>query len=187
MMRTRFGLILKITVWTKSYISLKKRYFAKSPESQAKLSLFSGFHPNYSQLFQTPKSSYPQKQHNTAIKLPLFLGPLPCFYFFLVHRKARNGCSSFRYLHDGGDDSVRHGEYAFCNRRIHVSSLPSATARIAPSPLVRIGFGFKPFLHIRWKCAEEIQSRLSYPLPYIGHSRKSRRKDRGEPQEDRRT
>ena len=94
--------------------------------------------------------------------------------FFLVHRKARNGCSSFRYLHDGGDDSLRHGEYAFCNRRIHVSSLPSATARIAPSPLVRIGFGFKPFLHIRWKCAEEIQSRLSYPLPYSGHYAKRR-------------
>jgi hypothetical protein len=25
----------------------KKRFFAKSPESQARLSLFSGFHPNY--------------------------------------------------------------------------------------------------------------------------------------------
>ena len=55
-MRTWFGLILKITVSerickitarTKSYISLKKRYFAKSPESQAKLPLFSGAHPNY--------------------------------------------------------------------------------------------------------------------------------------------
>ena len=46
-MRIWFGLILKITVRTKSYISLKKRYFAKTPESQAKLPLFSGSHPNY--------------------------------------------------------------------------------------------------------------------------------------------
>ena len=39
--------ISKIMARTKSYISLKKRYVAKSPESQAKLPLFSGAHPNY--------------------------------------------------------------------------------------------------------------------------------------------
>ena len=53
MMRIRFGLTLKITVQTKFYKPLKQRYFTKPPESQAKLSIFSGFHPNYSpQLFQ---------------------------------------------------------------------------------------------------------------------------------------
>ena len=47
MLRTRFGLILKIMARTKSYKPLKHRYFIKQPDSQAKLSLFSGFHPNY--------------------------------------------------------------------------------------------------------------------------------------------
>ena len=46
-MRTRFGLILKITVQTKFYKPLKQRYFTKPPDSQAKLSLFPGAHPNY--------------------------------------------------------------------------------------------------------------------------------------------
>ena len=31
---------------------------------------------------KTPKSSYPQKQHNTAIKLPLFLGSFPLKFQF---------------------------------------------------------------------------------------------------------
>ena len=42
-----FGLILKITVRMKSYKPLKQRYFIKQPDSRAKLSLFSGPHPNY--------------------------------------------------------------------------------------------------------------------------------------------
>ena len=50
------------TIWTDSQdyevdeilcIS-KKRYFAKSPESQAKLPLFSGSHPNYSNYSKVP-------------------------------------------------------------------------------------------------------------------------------------
>ena len=48
MMRIRFGLILKITVWTKSYAPFTLQYFIKQPDSRAKLSLFSGSHPNYS-------------------------------------------------------------------------------------------------------------------------------------------
>ena len=49
MMRIRFGLTLKITERTKYYKPLKKKsYFIKQPDSQAKLSLFSGSHPNYS-------------------------------------------------------------------------------------------------------------------------------------------
>ena len=47
-MRTRFGLILKITVRTKSYAPPKSRYFTKQPDSQVKLSLFSGYLPSYS-------------------------------------------------------------------------------------------------------------------------------------------
>ena len=47
-MRIRFGLTLKITVQTKFYKPLKQHYFTKPPESQAKLPLFSGSHPNYS-------------------------------------------------------------------------------------------------------------------------------------------
>ena len=47
-MRTRFGLILKITVRTKSYAPPKSRYFTKQPDSQVKLSLFSGHLPSYS-------------------------------------------------------------------------------------------------------------------------------------------
>ena len=68
-MRIRFGTILSLlmrqindenTVWTDSQdyradeilcIS-KKRYFIKQPDSQAKLSLFSGFLPNYSPIIQ---------------------------------------------------------------------------------------------------------------------------------------
>ena len=46
-MRTRFGLTLKITARTKSYLRPKMRYFTKQLESQAKLSLFSGSHPCY--------------------------------------------------------------------------------------------------------------------------------------------
>ena len=57
--------------------------------------------------------------------------------FFLVHRKARNGCSSFRYLHDGGDDSVCHGEHTLIDRRIHITA-KATSACIAPSPIVRI-------------------------------------------------
>ena len=48
MMRIRFGLILKITERMKSYAPLKLQYFTKQPDSRAKLSLFSGSHPNYS-------------------------------------------------------------------------------------------------------------------------------------------
>jgi len=47
-MRIRFGLILKITERTKSYKPPKQHYFIKTPETQAKLPLFSGSHPNYS-------------------------------------------------------------------------------------------------------------------------------------------
>ena len=50
-MRTRFRLILKITARTKSYLRPKMRYFTKQLESQAKLSLFSRSHPNYSNYF----------------------------------------------------------------------------------------------------------------------------------------
>ena len=66
---------------------IKKRYFTKPPDSQAKLSLFPGAHPNYFLSFaksnvsiarnpnpkphKTPKSIQPQKQHNTAIGLLL--------------------------------------------------------------------------------------------------------------------
>jgi hypothetical protein len=50
-MRTRFGPILKITERTKSYLRPKMRYFTKQLESQAKLSLFSGYIPNYSICF----------------------------------------------------------------------------------------------------------------------------------------
>jgi hypothetical protein len=52
MLRIWFGLILKITVWTKSYKPPKQHYFVKTLESQAKLSLFSGFLPNYSPIIQ---------------------------------------------------------------------------------------------------------------------------------------
>ena len=63
------------TVWTDSQdygsdeilcIS-KKRYFTKPPDSQAKLSLFSGSHPNYFKSL-----TYPAK---TAPKTPLFCHP----------------------------------------------------------------------------------------------------------------
>ena len=42
----------------------KKRYFAKSPESQAKFPLFSGSHPNYYQLFQTIFMPFLSSQSN---------------------------------------------------------------------------------------------------------------------------
>ena len=97
-MRIRFGLILKITERTKSYKPPKQHYFIKTPETQAKLPIFSGSHPNYSlnstiiphnlptytynfnpnpKPHKTPKSIHPQKQHNTVIKFLLFLGSLP--------------------------------------------------------------------------------------------------------------
>ncbi len=47
-MRIWFGLILKIMVRMKSHTPQKYRYFTKQPDSDAKLSLFSGSHPNYS-------------------------------------------------------------------------------------------------------------------------------------------
>ena len=52
MMRIRFGLILKITERTKSYKPPKQHYFIKTPETQAKLPIFSGSHPNYSTVYK---------------------------------------------------------------------------------------------------------------------------------------
>ena len=54
MMRIRFGLILKMTERTKSYAPFNLQYFTKQPDSRAKLSLFSGFHPNYFQKHEPP-------------------------------------------------------------------------------------------------------------------------------------
>ena len=59
MMRIRFGLILKITARTKSYTPFKLQYFTKRTDSQAKLSLFSGSHPNNSDLNLQPQGPVP--------------------------------------------------------------------------------------------------------------------------------
>ena len=58
MMRIRFGLILKITERTKSYKPPKQHYFIKTPETQAKLPIFSGSHPNYSNVYETFRDHY---------------------------------------------------------------------------------------------------------------------------------
>ena len=64
-MRTRFGLILKVTVRTKSYAPPKSRYFKKQPDSQVKLSLFSGCLPSYSATRKIPLKS-PNMPHDQA-------------------------------------------------------------------------------------------------------------------------
>jgi hypothetical protein len=70
-MRTWFGLILKITVRTKSYAPPKSRYFTKQPDSQVKLSLFSGYLPGFSQDFPVRAEDAEQtSKSSTAIAKP---------------------------------------------------------------------------------------------------------------------
>ena len=139
------------TVWTdsqdygaKSYAPPKSRYFTKQPDSQVKLSLFSGYLPSYSPVIQTAEEdvnrrgvTIRQPRRHFAKNMGTFRGRINTVMEYLKHNFPNQQIVLMTPLHRGyanfGGSNVQPAE-CFPNVLGHLRMAHTIAARLRALP-----------------------------------------------------